>query len=150
MYGLTTCASDFHALMGDLLSSSSRILQAESLNLLFEPQFSQSSLALAALRGNTEDYEYPAGLPRDMADPPVNYSMGGLVAEEELPLSHFPRGTVTWNGSPNVIWTMNREKGLGMIFATQLEPVDDEKTVDLAMTFFRDAWSEFGKTQRGN
>jgi hypothetical protein len=51
----------------------------------------------------------------------------------------MPAGTVTWNGMPNVIWAMNREKGLAMMFATQLLPVDDEKTVDLAMSFMRGA-----------
>jgi hypothetical protein len=70
--------------------------------------------------------------------------MAGLVAEDELPLSRIPVGTVTWNGSPNVIWTMNRQRVIGMIFATQLPPVDDEKTVDLAMTFFREAYRNFG------
>jgi hypothetical protein len=31
-----------------------------------------------------------------------------------------------------------------MVFATQLLPVDDEKTVDLTMEFFRGAWGRFG------
>jgi hypothetical protein len=39
---------------------------------------------------------------------------------------------------------MNREKSLGMIFATQLAPVDDTKTVDIMMTFFQDSWGHFG------
>jgi hypothetical protein len=69
--------------------------------------------------------------------------MGGLVAEETLPLSHIPTGSVTWNGMPNVVWVMNREKGLGLIFATQLVPVDDPKTVGVAMHFFRDAFDHF-------
>jgi hypothetical protein len=38
---------------------------------------------------------------------------------------------------------MNREKGLGIIFAMQLLPVDDEKTVDLAIAFMRGAWDKF-------
>jgi CubicO group peptidase (beta-lactamase class C family) len=143
MYGLTTCVSDFHKLMTDLMSSSSKILTKESLDLLFEPQLVAQSPALTALRSDMSDYEYPAGIPRRISDPPVNWSMAGLVVEDTLPLSHIPAGTVTWNGSPNVIWTMNRQKGLGMIFATQLHPVDDEKTVELAMTFFRDAWDCF-------
>ena len=36
---------------------------------------------------------------------------------------------------------MHREKGLAMVFATQLLPVDDEETVNIAMTFFREAWA---------
>jgi CubicO group peptidase (beta-lactamase class C family) len=144
MYGLTSCASDFHTLLVDLMSGKSKILkETESLNLFFEPQFEPGSSSLAALRADPECYEYPAGIPRGMKDPPVNYSAGGLVAEERLELSHIPAGTVTWNAFPNVVWTLNRRKGLGMVFATQLAPVDDEKTVDLMMTFFREAWRNF-------
>jgi hypothetical protein len=45
---------------------------------------------------------------------------------------------------PNFIWAMHREKGIGMFFATQLLPVDDEKTVELATEFFKGAWGRFG------
>ncbi|KAF2113238.1 beta-lactamase/transpeptidase-like protein [Lophiotrema nucula] len=144
MYGLTTCASDFHTLMIDLMSSFSKVLKEKrSLDLLFEPQFAPGSLALAALKGDTAVYEYPAGIPRDMLDPPVYYSMAGLIEEGEFTLSHMPAGTVTWNGFPNVIWAMHRAKGLGMIFATQLEPVDDGKAVEIAMNIFQEAWRNF-------
>jgi CubicO group peptidase (beta-lactamase class C family) len=146
MYGLTTCASDFNKLLADLMASKSQILAKESVDVLFEPQLVPNSSALLALRDDTECYEYPAGIPLDMTNPPVNYTIGGLLAEDTLPLSQIPAGSVTWNGYPNVIFVMNRNKGLGMIFATQLAPVDDPKTVDLAMTFFREAWKTFGST----
>jgi len=48
------------------------------------------------------------------------------------------KGILTWNGMPNVIWSVNREKSLVMGFATQLLPVDGKKTVDL------EAWDRFG------
>lgn len=146
MYGLTTCVSDFHKLMTDLMSPSSKVLTEQSVDFLFEPQLAAQSPALAALRKDISTYGDPAGIPRGSLDPPVNWSMAGLVVEETLPLSHIPAGTVTWNGMPNVIWTMNRQKGLGMIFATQLLPVDDKKTMELAMTFFREAWAHFNGT----
>ena len=75
-----------------------------------------------------------------MKEAPVNHSLAGLVVEEELPLSHLPPHTVTWNGMPNFVWAMNKEKRVATIFATQLLPVDDERTVDVAMSFFREAW----------
>jgi CubicO group peptidase (beta-lactamase class C family) len=146
MYGLTTCASDFNRLLADLMSSKSQILSKESLDVLFEPELTPNSPALLALHSDRHCYEYPAGIPLDMTDPPVNYTIGGLFVEDTLPLSHIPAGSVTWNGSYNVIFIMNRDKGLGMVFATQLMPVDDPKTVDLAMIFFREAWKTFGAT----
>lgn len=143
VHGLISTVTDITALLADLISPSPRLLSKEITSLVFTPQFSPSSAALTSLRRDTETYSAPAGIPLSMREPPVNYSLAGLLVEEELPLSHMPPGTVTWNGMPNVIWAMNREKGLVMMFATQLLPVDDSQTASLAMSFFRSAWDRF-------
>jgi CubicO group peptidase (beta-lactamase class C family) len=134
---------DLTRLLSDFISPSSKILSQVSINLLFTPQFPSSSPALHALRNDTENYAAPAGIPANMKEPAVNHSLAALVIEDEMPLSHMPAGAVTWNGMPNVIWTMHREKEIAMVFATQLLPVDDERTVGLAMEFFRGAWGVF-------
>jgi CubicO group peptidase (beta-lactamase class C family) len=141
---LVSSVSDLGTLLSDLMSPSSKLLKQESLDLVFAPQFAPSSSALSYIRHDTENYAAPAGIPISQTEAPVNHSLAALVVEEELSLSHMPAGTVTWNGMPNVIWAVNREKSLGMIFATQLLPVDDENTVDLAMAFMRGAWDTFG------
>lgn len=112
--------------------------------MLFEPQFAPGTTALQAIRNDTENYAGPAGIPPTMTEAPVNHSLAALVIESEMPISNMPVGTVTWNRIPNVIWAMNRERGVGMMFLTQLLPVDDEKTVGLAMEFFRGAWNVYG------
>ncbi|KAJ7217858.1 beta-lactamase family protein [Mycena pura] len=142
---LTCSVSDIGTILSDLISPSSKILADRSVELLFQPQFDSSSPALKDLRGDTEDYASPAGIPDTMENPPVNYSLVGLLAEGRLPLSYIPPGTVTWNGMPNVMWAMNKEKGVAMLFATQLLPVDDKRAVDVAMTFMRDAWAKFAQ-----
>ncbi|KAE8447269.1 hypothetical protein EG329_010963 [Mollisiaceae sp. DMI_Dod_QoI] len=144
LHDLVSSVPDIARLFSDLLSPSSKVLKQEYVALLFEPQFAPSSAALAAIRNDTENYAAPAGIPESMKKPPVNHSLAALVIEGEMPLSHMPPGTVTWNGMPNLIWAMHKEKGLGMFFATQLLPVDDEKTVELAMSFSRGAWDRFG------
>jgi CubicO group peptidase (beta-lactamase class C family) len=135
---------DLTRLFADLLSPSSVILSREHQDLLFAPQFAASSAARAAIRCDTENYAAPTGIPPTVAEAPVNHSLAALVIEEQLPLSVMPAGTVTWNGMPNTIWAMHREKGVAMMFVTQLVPVDDPKTVDIAMDFFRGAWKTFG------
>lgn len=71
-------------------------------------------------------------------------SAAGLVVEEELSLSRLPKGTVTWEGMGNVIWAMNRDRGLCMCFSTQLIPVEDEKAKELSVMFMKTAWNTFG------
>ena len=133
---------DLANLLVDLVSPSSKLLKPDLQDLLFVPQFAPLSAALSAIRRDTENYAAPTGVPSSMKEAPVNHSLAGLVIEEELPLSYMPPETVTWNGMPNVVWAMNREKRVAMVFATQLLPVDDETTVDLAMSFFREAWED--------
>jgi CubicO group peptidase (beta-lactamase class C family) len=142
---LMSSVSDILALLADLMSSSSRLLLQENLYLLFTPQLAPGSASLSSLRKDTENYAAPAGIPQDMKDPPVNYSLAALLVEGELPISHLPSGTLTWNGMPNVIWAANRNLGLAVMFATQLLPVDDAQVVELAMEFLKGVWNGVGK-----
>jgi CubicO group peptidase (beta-lactamase class C family) len=139
--GLISSVPDILTLLADLMSPSSKILSQENQNLLFTPQLTHLSASLLSLRKDTENYAAPAGIPQDTKDPPVNHSLAALLVEGELPISHMPIGTLTWNGMPNVIWAVNRNLGLAAMFATQLLPVDDEQAVELAMEFFKTAWN---------
>lgn len=141
--GLLCSVSDISKLFVDLLSSKSKLLRKDLQEALFEPQFSLSSAARAGICRDTEMYAVPAGIPTTVTTAPVNHSLAALVVEEDVRHSGIPTGTVTWNGMPNLIWAMHREKGLAMAFLTQILPVDDEKTVGLAMEFMRGAWRTF-------
>lgn len=138
--GLTCSISDIVRILRELVSPSPALLTSDLMALLFEPAFSAQSNALRMLRVNTDDFMAPAGLDRGQRLPPVNFSCcGGLVVVEELPLSKFQPGTVTWSGSPNIVWAAHREKGLVMFFATQLLPTDDSEVVSIMMEFFKGA-----------
>ncbi|KAJ7824014.1 beta-lactamase family protein [Mycena leptocephala] len=155
---------DLGVLLADLIGPASKILKKETVDLLFAPQLAEGGKALAGLRGEKEG-QIPAPAVQ-LPDPvevdgvptiPVwnlegmglklNWTMAALLVEgpHGLPLG-MPAGTVTWNGMPNVAWAMHRERGIAMVFATQLVPVDDEKVVKIQMEFFKGAWATYGKT----
>lgn len=145
--GLTCSVSDVGIIISDLVSSASKLLKQEQhIDTLFAGQLTPSSASMNDLRGNHENYGFCAGItPAGSGAPLLNWSAAGLVVEdEELPLSRIPKGTVTWEGMPNVLWAMNREKGLGMFFATQLLPVGDKYANGLALEFMSGAWTRFG------
>jgi CubicO group peptidase (beta-lactamase class C family) len=143
--GLASSVSDLQKVFVDLISPTSKILKKETVKLLFEPAFAPSTASYTGLQADTENYTIPNGLGLSgVGDPRVNFSCaGGLFIEEKIALSHLPPGTVTWNGMPNVVWAMHREKGLAMLFATQLLPVDDKKTVFLIMEFLKGVCARF-------
>ena len=135
-----TTVSDYGKLLTALMSASIQILSKDSLDLLFSGQLSEK--ALTDFRANTETYAAPTGLSANVINPKVNFTAAGaLLVEEEIPLSGFPPQTLTWNGMPNVIWSVNRDVGKAAVFATQLLPVDDEVAVELAMGFLKGAWT---------
>ncbi|KAJ7132404.1 beta-lactamase/transpeptidase-like protein [Mycena epipterygia] len=148
---------DLGALLADLLAPTSKILIVPAnVDLLFKAQFADGSKLLADLRAETEKYgAVTVGIPASVgteALPPVNWCLGGALIVDpegarELPVSRVPSGTVSWSGMPNVVWAIHRKRGVGMVFATQLVPVDDEATVAIMMEFFRGAWGTFGGTR---
>ncbi|KAF7353649.1 Protein kinase [Mycena venus] len=159
---VTVSVRDFGVLFADLIGPASKILSAESINLLFTPQLADGSKALADLRGEKKGETYATSLqlpaPVEVDGVPtlpvwdlegkgltLNWTLAGLLVEgvHGLPLG-MPPGTVTWNGMPNVVWAMHRERGIALLFATQLIPVDDEKVVKIQLEFFKGAWATYG------
>jgi CubicO group peptidase (beta-lactamase class C family) len=142
--GLACSMLDMGAILGDLISPSPRLLKQEHIDFLFTGQFAPSSEEMRDLLEFDGNYAFCAGKPGSTGPPSVNWSAAGLVIERELALSGIPKGSVVWEGMPNVLWVMNRERGLAMVFATQLIPVGDKVANDLALMFTRDAWNKFG------
>lgn len=146
--GLMCSMSDMGRLLSALLSSSPTLLKDKAnYDLLLTGQFEPGSTSLGDLRKEKDNYKFVTG--RDYAldnlAPAVNWSMGGLVVEDEpLPVSALPPGTVTWEGMPNVMWTVNRDKKRAAFFATQLVPVGDLGANKVALSFMHDAWTTFG------
>ena len=88
---LMTSVTDLASLLADLISPSSKLLNAEHQDLLFAPQFAPSSAALSYIRRDTENYATPAGIPDSIKEAPVNHSLATLVVEEQLPCRICPR-----------------------------------------------------------
>ncbi|KAH8889100.1 beta-lactamase family protein [Thozetella sp. PMI_491] len=138
--------SDVGVVLSDLLSPQPKLLaQQEHIDLLFTGQLEEGSTAINDLRDLNENHGFCTGTSAKLRAPLVNWSAAGLVLEEDMPLGRMPKGTVTWDSMPNLLWAMNREKGLGMLFANQLIPVGDEKANGLALAFMNAAWGAFGK-----
>ncbi|CAK7216640.1 hypothetical protein SCUCBS95973_002875 [Sporothrix curviconia] len=147
--GLMCSVSDVGRLLSALLASSPVLLRdAAHYDLLWTAQFAADGAALRDVRADMDNYGFVTGRANGatlLSQPAVNWSAGGLVVEgsEELPVSGLPPGTVTWEGMPNVLWAMNRERKRAAFFATQLIPVGDPEANGLALVFMKDAWRAF-------
>ncbi len=154
--GMTCSMSDLARLFGDILSPDCKLLRRqEHRDMLFSPQLTPGSPAHQALLAENTNYGFllplEEGTPHEIAwtlspPPAVNWTVAGVLLEAEDTLlgSGLPKGTVAWEGLPNLVWTMNRETGRMMLFGTQLLPGYDIGAHNLATRFMRDAWKTFG------
>lgn len=149
VWGLTCSMANLQTLFSDLISPSPVLLSRETRAIIFEPGLASSSAALKAFEAEANEYAAQVGIPKDQKSPPANYSCAGAMlvegdAEDGSRLN-CPPGTLTWDGMPNIAWAVNLDKGLAMIFATQLLQEYDAKTMPPRMEFFKSAWAAFGR-----
>ncbi|KAF2004156.1 beta-lactamase class C and other penicillin binding protein [Amniculicola lignicola CBS 123094] len=137
---------DYTRVLADLLKDSPVLLKKETADLLFTPQFEEGSLPLKDLYENHATSYRPmvGGEPKGVVR---NHGLGGLVVMEDIVREAYykPKGTLTWSGMPNLLWSINREKGLALIFATQVLPFEDVKVKELWWAFENAVWSRLAK-----
>lgn len=154
--GMTCSMSDIARLFGDILSPNCKLLRRqEHRDMLFTPQLMPGSPANQSLLADTMNYGFLLPLEQDVSHqvswalsppPAVNWTAAGALLEEDdtLPGTGIPKGTVAFEGLPNMIWTMNREKGRMMLFGNQILPDYDVIAHNITSRFLRDAWKVFG------
>ncbi|OAL30101.1 hypothetical protein AYO20_08904 [Fonsecaea nubica] len=141
--GLYSTATDYLAVLGDLIRDEPRLLKRETIEkCMFAPQFARGSPSLAALLASTPVVAAMTGA----ADPTggINWGLGGLYMEDDIGVHR--KGTLTWGGLPNLLWIMNRDRGVAALYATQLIPPADPKNIALANHFFDEVF-RLGATQ---
>lgn len=52
----------------------------------------------------------------------------------------LPGGTLVMTGIPNLVWFVNREKGVGGLYASPIMPPDDAKSSELIGAFLKEAF----------
>lgn len=72
--------------------------------------------------------------------PEVAFGLGGLIVKNDVP--NLRAGSLTWNGMPNIGWFVNRDRGLGAIYISQVLPAADSKSVELLGEFWREVWTQ--------
>ena len=139
--GMNANVSDFTRVLSDLLKDTPVLLNKDSVDQMFTPQFAQGSPALKGLVANGE-YAYACALDASMEGVVPNFGLGSLLLMEDVDRENYfkPKGSLSWTGLPNLLWTVNRERGLALFFAMQVLPWADRKAFDLIARFETAVW----------
>ncbi|KAL2882729.1 hypothetical protein SGCOL_001940 [Colletotrichum sp. CLE4] len=108
--GLVSILPDLMKLTTDLLQPRPRVLGEESLKELFSPQFSADS------------------------------SSAGMLAYGAEDTRTLPGATLVMTDIPNLVWFVNRKKGIGGFYASAIMLPDDAKSTELIQEFLKEAF----------
>ena len=137
--GMYANVPDYVRVLADLLKDCPVLLKKETVDLLFEAQFPPDSKTLHTLDANSHMYKH---MTRGVGPGYCNYTIGGLLVIKDIEYEGYfkPQGTMTWDGKPNLHWSINRRRGLALMFATQVLPSGDAKMQTLSRVFETAAW----------
>ncbi len=145
--GLFSCARDYTKILSALVRSPCPLLNDQSLDLLFTPTLTaEAKQALNfTLYGKYPGNEKGAigamfhggSIPDEVE---VDYAMGGLVVDKGVEGGRGGAGkAINWGGLPNLLWMVDREKGVGLFYGSQLLPPGDQESGS-AFSRFERAW----------
>lgn len=132
--GLWSKPRDYAKVLSAVLKNPSPLLKEESKDLMFKGQLGEDSknALYFTLFGNYPGNEeglignmlHGAALPQGTK---VDYSLAGIIATEGVPGGRGPNA-VAWGGLPNLVWSLDRDQGKGILYSSQLLPPGDPPT----------------------
>jgi len=147
-YGGQGCmgsAVEYMKILTSLLLNDSKLLKSSTLDLMFRPQLSDAShSALVAF------FEAP-WFKDTFASNPVGTKLDyGLVGMLTLNNKETGRrkGTLTWSGLPNLLWTIDREAGLATFYASNVLPFGDQRSHKYHQAFEKEMYTRLRNTAK--
>ncbi|KAI4114730.1 MAG: hypothetical protein LQ338_007962 [Usnochroma carphineum] len=130
--GVYSSAPDYFKVVLAVLQNDERLLKKATVDEMFKPQLSEQSLA--SLTETLAKPEFGAPLGGLPAQVKKNHSLAGMLPMDDLPGS-WRKGTLTWGGMPNLTWFVDRESDLCGLYATQILPSGEPKSLEMRDVF---------------
>ncbi|KAB2579326.1 Acyltransferase LovD [Lasiodiplodia theobromae] len=139
----TTARELFKFVHALLLDDDERLLKRASLDRLFSPHLDPPARASLndIMKAPADRRTVPAAgyAPETVID----WGLAGLVVTNDVP-GWTRAGTLLWSGLPNVNWWVDRKAGLAVLYASQLFPPADPKTVEMQELYAREMYKRYG------
>jgi hypothetical protein len=123
-----------------VLKNDGTLLKRETVEDMFRPQLSgQSRAALLKVMSSTEENAINGGLPEGTN---CDWGLGGLLVMQDLE-GWRSKGTMSWGGMPNLTWWIDREAGICGLYASQILPPEDPKSVEMSVLFEKTMYERY-------
>ncbi|KUI71188.1 Acyltransferase LovD [Cytospora mali] len=143
--GIYASPSEYFKIVHALLlaqDGKTQLLRKSTIDTMFQPQLGTASRkALQAVCQNPWFNRMMGGMPVEARK---YWGLGGLLLLDDLP-GWRGSGTMTWGGTPNLTWWIDRKAGLGGMYAGQVMPIGDAKCVELNQVFEKEMYVRYQK-----
>ncbi|PVH80530.1 beta-lactamase/transpeptidase-like protein [Cadophora sp. DSE1049] len=138
---------EYIKILNSLLSSDGKLLSASSIDELFRPQLSSSDV-IQALENSIFQPMYKDGFANPPAGTPMNHGLGGTIVMSDIEGGRR-KGSMNWSGMPCLMWSVDREKGLNLMYASNVAPFGDYKSGEMQRLFERETYRRLEESRRG-
>ncbi|KAF7908375.1 uncharacterized protein EAF01_004130 [Botrytis porri] len=145
-HGLAGSASSYLKILTSLLRDDEILLKKSTTAEMFKPQISEN--AVKNMCDNFVAADFLQGT--FSSQPPgrkLNHGLGGLLIEEDVEGSK-KKGTLTWSGMPNLLWSIDKQTGLACLYASNILPFGDPKSHEMQQLFEKEMYKRFGEFQK--
>jgi CubicO group peptidase (beta-lactamase class C family) len=138
--GIYATPAEYMKVLHAVLKNDGTLLKRETVEDMFQPQLSgHSRAALLKVMSSTEENAMNAGLPEGTK---CDWGLGGLLVMQDLE-GWRSKGTMTWGGMPNLTWWIDREADICGLYASQILPPDDPKSVEMSVLFEKTMYERY-------
>ncbi|KAH8424224.1 serine hydrolase domain-containing protein [Aspergillus melleus] len=143
-WGIYTSGPSFLKVLASILRDDGKLLRSETIDSMFKQQLSSDSKdMLKTTLSVPEVNNYLGGTPLGLEK---GYGLGGLLMLEDSSASGNNAGTMRWSGMPNLFWWIDRTAGLCGLYASQIMPTGDPRSVEWGTTFMKEMYTRLKKS----
>jgi hypothetical protein len=126
-------------------SNDGKLLTSETVDEMFTPQ-----LTGAAEQAYQDDIALPYMqdvFASHKAGTKVNWGLSGMMVLEDEATGRI-RGTMSWSGLPNLLWSIDRNAGLNLLYVSNIVPCGDYKSGEVHRWFEKEMYMRFQESGR--
>lgn len=141
-HGAIGSGSEYIKILISILRNDSKLLKPATVDVMFSPQLGQGSKA--ALKAFNEAPYFKDTFASHEVGIGLDWGLSGMLNLDEERTGRR-KGTLTWSGYPNLLWTIDRDAGLVTLYCSNVLPFGDVKSHQFQQLFETEMYSRSNK-----
>ncbi|KUJ15948.1 beta-lactamase/transpeptidase-like protein, partial [Mollisia scopiformis] len=133
---------EYMKIMQSILLDDGKILKSSTIDEMFTPQLKGGSLKF------WNDFQgfllLEGAFSREKPGTKMQWGIGGSLTDQDVETGK-KKGTLSWSGLPNLLWTIDRTTGLNCMYASNVIPFGDYKSGEMQRMFEKEMYSRYDK-----